>query len=1131
MKDLFYQQILAGLAGPLDPQVFERCMGDLLRDTFPGLVPVPGGNDAGMDGAIADGSGEPFPLVCTTEDDVIGNLTGSLDAFLKRGLSSRKVALATSQSLTPLRQRNLFERAREKGFTMAQVIDQRGVADRLYRNSRWCKELLGLSGTPSALSVVPPTRRPLIDLEPIGREADLEWLRTTSGDRVLSGQPGSGKTFLAYHLMRNGWNALFLASTDEVANAIRDQKPEVIVVDDAHSDPDRLVDLVRLRREIAADFSILAMTWEGSRDQVAEALGGVPAERIRKLELLTRDEILKVIREVGVEARDEVLRDLVDQAANKPGLAVTIAMLWLQSSWREILEGTVLSRTVLTFFQDSVGPDSADVLAAFSLGGDRGMGLEAVRSYLDLSRPQVRQKVSGLAAGGVLSETGRDALSVWPRQLRFALLRSVFFPGTAARLSDYQALLLQAPDLGSAVGTLVAAAAYGAKIPFQDLRNFIVNAGSRDAWQRLARLRAEDALWVLEHYEGDVVDVALGTLKHAPEATIDRLLERAEAATGPIHSQPSHPMRILSDWIRELDIPPDAMLYRRRLAARASKRYMERGGAASVGFHGICLALDPALEGSSLDPGSGRTITISWGGLPSEQLAQIESIWEEVRDAVREIDEVSWGHLSGTLWKWIYPQHAFRTTEVSGETVQAMHSFAARMLRDLVPLAKGHPGLAAGLKDLAGRIGVELPLNQELEFEQLYPPANRDLEEHLRREAQQQAALRSLALHWGHRNPMEVADQVARYEREAQRIGRRWPRNAPDLCREIAVATDEPEAWANAFLQVEVSGDLVSPFLEKIVKDRRQGWERHVERCLELDRSRWFAVELVLQLPSPPAHLLERALGGAGLYTQLVETLCLRNLVPVETLKALLKHPSSETALATAVGEWNSDPEGEVEPEVQDEWRAVILRAKSEESLEASSEVGLQYWLGVILAKDPELALDWLRTRLQDEDLPGWMSADGAFTQALSSLDQEQRLALLDELQPRPTLKALLPWLVHREPTVYQKLLTLKALADYHLDPLAGLPDSSWAEMAILALEAGYEARPIAGATVFGGRYLHSYAGPGIEHWSEWDQAFAALEGHPRKDLHEVARWGRRIAGDHLQSARVEERRIAVHGF
>src|ERR1044071_8062315 len=131
-KDPFHQKILEALAGPLDPQVFEACMGDLLMADFPGLVPVPGGNDAAMDAAIASGKEEPFPLVCTVEENLHGNLARSLDSYLERGLPSRLVALATSRTLTPTQARNLRALAREKGFTLLQVFERSAVANRLY---------------------------------------------------------------------------------------------------------------------------------------------------------------------------------------------------------------------------------------------------------------------------------------------------------------------------------------------------------------------------------------------------------------------------------------------------------------------------------------------------------------------------------------------------------------------------------------------------------------------------------------------------------------------------------------------------------------------------------------------------------------------------------------------------------------------------------------------------------------------------------------------------------------------------------------------------------------------------------------------------------------------------------------
>src|SRR5947209_9343459 len=268
-RDPFYEEILAGLNGLSDSDrtLFQDCMTDLLRDTFPSLVPVRGGKDSGMDGAIADGEGEPYPLVVTTAEDVERNLTRSLDSFLKRKRPRRKVALATSQALTPERQHKLKDLAQKKGFMLVWLIEQSGVADRLRENGYWRERLLGLTGEPSTLSVVPASRRPLLDIEPIGRDGDIEWLRTTSDDRVLSGAPGSGKTFLLYHLTRQGWGVFVVNPEGSVAKDLRNQKPEVVIFDDAHLQPEFLVELLRLRQEMKLSFSIVATTWEWEKDK------------------------------------------------------------------------------------------------------------------------------------------------------------------------------------------------------------------------------------------------------------------------------------------------------------------------------------------------------------------------------------------------------------------------------------------------------------------------------------------------------------------------------------------------------------------------------------------------------------------------------------------------------------------------------------------------------------------------------------------------------------------------------------------------------------------------------------------------------------------------------------------------
>ncbi len=1129
--DPFYDQITHRLNGKLGADVFERSMGDLLRGDLPGLVPVSGGTDSGMDGAFLAEKGEASPLICTTASDVIGNLTKNLNSRLSHGLPPGRVALATSRKLTPTRRRNLEERAQQNGFTLIQIFDQEALADRLYHSPRWCKELLDLSGTPPALSAVPLTRRPLTDLEPLGRESDLEWLRTTAGDLVLSGEPGSGKTFLPHYLIRTeGWDALFLVSDDkaEIANALREQRPQIIIVDDAHVDPDRLVSLVHLRREIKASFRILAITWEGGKEQVLEAFGGVVEDR--KLELLRRADILEIFHRMGVALNDDrLMRHLVDQAANKPGLAVTIATLCRQGDWQEIVDGSALSRNLLDFFHRFVGAHSADILACFSLGGDRGMTLDTVRDYLGLNRAQIRQMTAGLAAGGVFTEVRSNVLAVWPRQLRFALLRSIFFPDSGPS-HDYEELLGKAENLSSAVETITAAKSYGARIGSTELRQLVERSGSLRAWRTLAELGPEDGEWVLQHYPGDILDVAGEALVAAPEKTIRRLLDRAVSATGPIHSQPNHPMRILADWARELRVSEDEALERRRLLARIAQQYLLAGGDNSIGVHGICLALSPTLECTSLDPGAGKHVSVLSGLLAAEKLKEIEAIWDEARPAISELTPAAWEHISTALWDWIYPDFSSRSEDVPEEIEQLMQGFAARALQSLLPLTQSHPGLSAGLRDLASRVDVVLSLDQDLDFLKLFPDRAEGSEDWQRKEATELAAVGELAAVWSGRRAADVVAQIVRYEGEAGSISRTWPRWTPVLCRALAEATGEPALWLSAMVEQEAPADLVNPFLEATLKAHRSGWEAYVRSFLDNDRYVWIALELILQLPDPPPDLLDEALRRILRFPQLVEILCLGNLVPLANLQALLRHAQWEVALAAAIGEWLSEPKGQVRVEIVADWRAAILRSRVERPGGPTRAAQFQPRLGDILASDPDLAVEWLLARLTEPGRPSFVRERSPFAKALQSLDAARRGVVLGSLGQEPLPRALVSTLVGKDPNLYKELLSRRALANYHLEPLAGVPDEEWLEKATVAVEAGFTPRDIAGAAfrIVG---VQTWWGSESRHWSQWDQAFARFESDPREPVREIARHGRRIAQERIQRAQEREHQEELQGL
>jgi len=583
-------------------------------------------------------------------------------------------------------------------------------------------------------------------------------------------------------------------------------------------------------------------------------------------------------------------------------------------------------------------------------------------------------------------------------------------------------------------------------------------------------------------------------------------------------------MRILSDWVRELDIPIAQMIQRRRVLARASKKYILAGQELSVGVHGVCLALSPSLESGSLDPGAGRIFTISSGLLPSEQLREIEGIWTDVRDAIISIDTSSWEHVSTMLWEWIYPDYSARVADVPEEVETVMHTFAARVLTDLAPLAQESPGLAAGLRDLAARISLELPLGQDLDFEKLYPSEDYESSEDWDTwEESQREAVEELAAKWKEGSPVEIARKVVGYEQEAKRINRNWPRKTPDLCRDLAVLVAEPELWLNAFVQEGAPGDLVDPFLRATLDRQGGSTEQILDRCLKSDQYVWAATEIILQMSEPPPHLLDQVLERVVSFPRLVETFCLRRQVSLVSLRALLDHPNWEVALAAAVGEWLSDPKGDVREEIADSWRNAILRSKPGEYS------GVRYWLGEIFGGNADLALDWLRLRLQEGPDRIFLAEEGPFSKALSSLDENRRIILLKELAGRNLPRPLVSMLVNRNSHIYRELLQSKELARFHEEPLAGVPDEAWAELALGALASGYDARSIAQAAFHIAGISVSW-GPESGRLSQWDEAFARLEEDVREEIREVARHGRQIAQALIEKARARERLEEIHG-
>jgi hypothetical protein len=389
--------------------------------------------------------------------------------------------------------------------------------------------------------------------------------------------------------------------------------------------------------------------------------------------------------------------------------------------------------------------------------------------------------------------------------------------------------------------------------------------------------------------------------------------------------------------------------------------------------------------------------------------------------------------------------------------------------------------------------------------------------------------LEELACKWVSRDPAEIAELLVGYEREAQRIEHNPANGCPAVCHRLAMLVGAPEAWLDAFLARGASGSMTGPFLKRIVEARKEGWEQQAERFLGLEpqyaRS---AVEAIVRLPSPPADLLSEAMRRLTDIPQLLERLCARREVPVEPLKALLRDSRREVALTAVVGEWNAD-QG-VRPEVAADWRFAVLNIKVGDPSTEELGSSLRHMLGVILSKDPELAFDWLVARLRDPERPYSTYKRDPHALASSALGRDQRLQLVEELEKGQAPKGFVRLLVEKDPEVFRRVLSSEIPRNHHLEPLGFLPDQSWMELALLAQTAGHEPEELIKATFWPQAQVRIQPITGLELWQQHERAFAELEADPREQARALARRGRQLAAEQVESAEKKQHEFAIHG-
>ena len=999
--------------------------------------------------------------------------------------------------------------------------------------------------TVSSLSAVPLSWRPQLTSNLIGRKRDLDWLRSTSGDRIVSGQPGAGKTELLRRFV-NDDRALFLVSVNrsEVRAALLElvvsQGSDLaVIVDDAHHYSQGLQVLLHLRQELNATFPVIATCWPGSVEDLQKTLG-LGQTAVRCLELLTRDEILEVYAAAGVTKEwargrfssppEEILRSLVDLACNKPGLAVTFASLFLQGDFEEIFTGRGLLRE-MGALEKLLGKGALTTLAGFAVGGRAGMPIAAVASFVETSVAKIREMAVGLEAGGALSENPDKVLYVEPRQLRSALLADFFFQGKAADL-EVEALLGAASSVESAIEAILWSSEAGAVIDPGWIRSLLSEHGSLDLWRLYTSLGCDEAHWALEQFPGEPIRLAEQALLTAPEAMIPCLLKAAEEEDAAPGRGAGNSMGALRSWVGELNSRLDP-LERRRLLATFAMEALRKEESVGAALEALFIALSPILSRSSQDAGFGSKVTIYSSHLTLDDIEGLIDLWNEAAEYLPEILPEWLSKLHPTLWQWIHPGDGGRF-ELDEEIRNEMLQHARQMLLDLSDCAEGSVAVRADLERLSRDLEEPLGLDLDEEYEILFPDRPRgeiESEPWKAAKSREEEAIRNLACRWRERDPASVAERLSSYSEQARKAGHTRSRIGA-FAGALSERVEGAVAWAAALAKQGLSESLIEPFLENAAKNGEKGWTSIAESLLGDGDSSGETFLMVMTCKDSPSTLRDLALEKASSF--LFRFQDLRQEAPVETMQRLLGHEVPYVAAMAAVAEWLGSEEKppSSRARLEQEWRDAILGFAPD----VEDNRGDLYWMKEILAGDRELAFCWLKHRIE-ESLPGVLRHDRLYRAAIRSLERDQRLrlfSLLESVVETPGSFRLVIDAVGSDPDLYQGLLMHAVLRPHHLRPLAvetsyALNDA-WAERAALAVGAGFSPEDIVRSTIYGGGAIH-ISGTGVSFWQAWRDAFLRFEKDPRPEIQKVVARGISKAEESLGAARKKKRQRELKGI
>ena len=1071
--DEHHRMILLALEEHLDPEVFEQCAVDLIGKTGFSVVPVVGGGDAGFDGSVTDADERrPIPLVVTTAARPAINLKRSIKSAKLQDPALDRAFFASSRSLTPQTRRKLDQVAAKEGVRLMQVYDRAWFGQALYRDPAWCKRLLGLTGRPRALSRFPISSRQIEGDHLVGRDGAIEWLKNQRGDCLLTGVPGSGKTFLLSS-MADELGALFLVDDDreKLANDIRELSPKAVILDDAHAGIVALRSLIQLRADIGADdLRIIATTWPGFTSAVVKELALSDAAT-HELGPLHADEMIEVIKAHGVMGPDRLLALIRQQSRGKPGLAGTLAALALAGDTSRVLSGEALLDQFAPSLASMVGDDAMTLLAHFALGGEAGADPERLAVRAGESAIAVHSRLASLDAAGIIQPLNDGRIVIVPEALRVALVKRVFL-GPAG--PSYQQALDLIASRHEGIMTLIWASARGAPVP--GLWDLLRQANSETLWAEFAKLGEREALYVIERGLSRYEIVAEQGLHYVPEIMIPILLDQMPDPWPTFGAENDPAVRALREWVvdRGDDHPRDEISVRRKLVT-ATQDWWNSSKKTHQAIRVMSLALSPTISVHGLDPGAGTTLTLRNFLLDeSVRRAQAE-LWAVVLDLVERAATVPWEELLSLAAAWL------QTEGVPEDVANEMRLFSGKILGDLAHGTAEHPGIQSKLDHRAKAWGFEIDVLLDPLYEAGFPQEGPFIaDEDKKRAARLVGMVEGLS-------PSQLADKLVYLSREHRYAGHSSDGFVfSNACQQLARQVPDLVTFIEDLMARNSGEELIGPFFQQAAAARLERFGSLVSRFLDHPAYEPLAVSYLLVNEDTPSPMVADAMERALRYPYTLIGMAEFGRLNSEATHRLLTGPDEALATKAAAG-YHLRGRATKGDALYGAWRDAVVRSAKTVDI-GDAQTG---WLiKEILKKDPDLAKDWLLEWMASGR--HWLDMHRDCAAIASGMTSDQRLYILERIEDRPVfgIDDIVRQLVGDDLELFARVLGMDNLSNYRAALLAGKPDEMWLKKATLAIEAGLGLGEIAEASH---PLLMTWSVEESHMWAGWRQEFERL--------------------------------------